>query len=63
MPFHHYSQLDYEALQSLKVRYQSLEGKQPLFYAANAVGLKYALQALDDHLLRKPESKPGPCFA
>jgi len=38
------------------VRYQSLEGKQPLFYAANAVGLKYALQALDEHLLRKPSS-------
>lgn len=50
-------QLDYESLQSLKVRYQSLEGKQPLFYAANAVGLKYAIQALDEHLLSKP--KPG----
>lgn len=39
------------------MRYQSLEGKQPLFYAANAVGLKYAIQALDEHLLSKP--KPG----
>ena len=47
-------QLDYEGMLQLKVRYESLDFKQPLFYAANAVGLKYALAALDDHLLHKP---------
>jgi len=44
--------LDYEGMLALKVRFESLDFKQPLFYAANAVGLRYAIQALDEHLLR-----------